>query len=1242
MSDSKTDSSASGPVNINTLLALLTIVGGIFVFSSQKLSTNRTSVQPTGTDQPLGDQMLERRLWQDPLARKNQETSNPRENSRFHELLSIAQESGTNEVWIMPVLISGGSFGEDQENRIRSRFAIVNALGQSGYVPDDAEHIGAVRTAWPSTQELKIWKKGGQLPDFWAARQCNSDTNSPATCSSNALCSSRELRFGYEWYRARQFHPGAARNHRRILVIWLPENSFEDDPLYRLVLFLRPFNERISSREGEALIRLIGPRRSSTLREMVKCPEDSSYSDAVARQIQCTLTNVALFTATASAIDEVLVANEPSGEPRNAVKKALEKKGFRSVQNLLATDSQLASQIVDELKLRGANPGDPKNHIVLISDWDTFYGRMLTLTYAAEMERNRTKRSLHDFITDYRRGTRSFPTNYHYFSYLLGMDGQGIEGDASERKASDYKSKPSTVSDLLQWVPESNKAESGAQFDYLSRLADRLWDLQYTVERNRGSIKAIGIAGSDIYDVLLILQALRPRFPNVLFFTTDLDARFLNPKERAWTQNLIVASSYGLELHPDLQRGVAPFRDSLQTAQYAAALAALGNTNLGPATPIPPRRFEIGRDKAVNLSTEPSRQIHPPALWEGPCLGFSTLWKIAGAIVAAFGLSLTLFFYFPSFRRILWDLKQHQAQLALYELGDLGDVEGVRFLLLRIARLRERDPLPAWTWKQFCAEAEVLPAPTSEDSQPVRNLEDWLKLSGSEQDTLAKSYTSPPDAYVESLCNVFYRLLNKIVRGEVAVPDEVIRESAFLSESDREKVQEWRRNEKAAGPYIPVAGLCQLRQRRKIIDKVLDVLGAPLQQMPLHLRPFLSDLSQPKEITTVSALGAASCSRVASLKLFDLRRRFTTLFWVVLGVGLLLMTLLGVEALRDTFWRPTGEPFNLTNGVSAWPTEFLRLLAFLLASFLLSRSYYVLRTAQYELTRKYRLPIGPVRFLWFRGQNSVSARNTELRADDLWRDYQLHAFFPNRMARAFKGLVLFLLFGFGMMAVSGYPLRPIRGDFLNTWDYVVLWSAIIGFLLLTFWTIHSATLAQWFVQQLSEAPTQYPEATRQHFSRERGNLHHTYIDEWIDVQLIADLTEAVGRLIYAPFILFFILLLSRNSWWDNWGWTFGLVAIFLANLVLASISVLILQRAARKAKDTAERTLEAKVRRLEAATAATPAQNNASQAQKLLEDIRQLKRGAFVPFWQNPLLAAILVPSGGTVLLEVILLLLHR
>ena len=119
-------------------------------------------------------------------------------------------------------------------------------------------------------------------------------------------------------------------------------------------------------------------------------------------------------------------------------------------------------------------------------------------------------------------------------------------------------------------------------------------------------IKAIGIVGSDVYDTLLILQALRHRFPNVLFFTTGLDARFWHPRELSWSRNLIVTSSYGLSLHPELQKSVPLFRDSLQTAQYTAVLAALGHPELRTLTFIPPRRFEIGKRGAVDLSVHPA------------------------------------------------------------------------------------------------------------------------------------------------------------------------------------------------------------------------------------------------------------------------------------------------------------------------------------------------------------------------------------------------------------------------------------------------------------------------------------------------------------------------------------------------------------------------------------------------------------------------------------------------------------
>ena len=158
--------------------------------------------------------------------------------------------------------------------------------------------------------------------------------------------------------------------------------------------------------------------------------------------------------------------------------------------------------------------------------------------------------------------------------------------------------------------------------------------------------------GSDVYDKLLILQALRPEFPNANFFTTDLDALLLPDKKSHYTRNLIVTSSYGLQLDPSLECGtsamhlrspriradlemtdalgwrmkfgvIAPstaFRNSYQTSIFVAAARAIPdrsppvpeqaksrckiNAAINDAPPEP-LLFQIGRTRPQPLPTEP-------------------------------------------------------------------------------------------------------------------------------------------------------------------------------------------------------------------------------------------------------------------------------------------------------------------------------------------------------------------------------------------------------------------------------------------------------------------------------------------------------------------------------------------------------------------------------------------------------------------------------------------------------------
>jgi hypothetical protein len=211
----------------------------------------------------------------------------------------------------------------------------------------------------------------------------------------------------------------------------------------------------------------------------------------------------------------------------------------------------------------------------------------------------------------------------HHYSYLRGLDGE-IPSDAAgrgkESQAGQAKSKGSDK-DVKASLHELERPEGQAQLDYVHRLVARLEADAALWEGSGKELKAIGVLGSDVYDKLLILQAVRKRFPKAIFFTTDLDARLLHPGQYEWTRNLIIASHFGLQLHPALQYDIPSFRDGYQTSAFFAVLRALGY--LTPTTPsarlyplgqyefshdVVPRIYEVGRTQAIDLSPDPASQ----------------------------------------------------------------------------------------------------------------------------------------------------------------------------------------------------------------------------------------------------------------------------------------------------------------------------------------------------------------------------------------------------------------------------------------------------------------------------------------------------------------------------------------------------------------------------------------------------------------------------------------------------------
>ncbi|MCI0349470.1 MAG: hypothetical protein L0Z53_08595, partial [Acidobacteriales bacterium] len=176
-------------------------------------------------------------------------------------------------------------------------------------------------------------------------------------------------------------------------------------------------------------------------------------------------------------------------------------------------------------------------------------------------------------------------------------------------------------------VSVSERPDGQGQFDYLRRIAGELVSLNAKLEADgEGSISAIGVVGTDVYDKLLVLRALRSEFPGALFFTTDLAAALTMPSERNWTRNLIVASSFGLGLHRDLQAAIPSFRSNYETSAFLASRLAVRDFLANETSNEPlhvklqydwlreARIFEVtrtGNALALGKQAEPGKEAHP-------------------------------------------------------------------------------------------------------------------------------------------------------------------------------------------------------------------------------------------------------------------------------------------------------------------------------------------------------------------------------------------------------------------------------------------------------------------------------------------------------------------------------------------------------------------------------------------------------------------------------------------------------
>lgn len=557
---------ASALTNNSLIAAVLAATGAIYLAREAPLEKARPDAYEA-TLRSQGYHDIEARAWQDPLAAAEAhrqtddlggqpcDAGNYSDNKRCTQL---PNELGSDlKSVILAVMVPGGSFSEDVETRRRTRYAVLAGLNREGYAPEDSQRLDYFR--------LPTDPKAKALADF-----------------------------PYEWFRRRDL------SGRRVLVLWVNEeggllSAGETTRPKRALNYL--FENLLSPRSPAAPIPKKGERRRSQQAPSSTHPRRIAvlgpwHSDTLLkmRNEPCLQpppppprnTFGLKFYSYGASIPEGLVHPDPQQDCRVDL----------SVAWRITADDKVAKALVAELEARGLFT---KNGTVAVfSDWDTLYGWGVAKTIKDELETGRNRGKV----------------VVKQFSYLRGLDGSLAsnqpKGAGDDKKTSDDRSAGKGANDNQIDVRAFERPYGPSQADYLRRIADDL-----TAQSREYDFRAIGVLGNDVYDKLWVLRALKPAFPNAIFFTTDYDAVLASKNDLPFTRNLVIASSYGAKLRQERQGDNPPFRSAYQTSAFLATQLALEDLLKDPAQkqdePSPengtvletPHLFEITRSGQI-------------------------------------------------------------------------------------------------------------------------------------------------------------------------------------------------------------------------------------------------------------------------------------------------------------------------------------------------------------------------------------------------------------------------------------------------------------------------------------------------------------------------------------------------------------------------------------------------------------------------------------------------------------------
>lgn len=175
---------------------------------------------------------------------------------------------------------------------------------------------------------------------------------------------------------------------------------------------------------------------------------------------------------------------------------------------------------------------------------------------------------------------------------------------------------------------------------------------------------------------------------------------------------------------------------------------------------------------------------------------------------------------------------------------------------------------------------------------------------------------------------------------------------------------------------------------------------------------------------------------------------------------------------------------------------------------------------------------------------------------------------------------------------------------------------------LSLFVVHATLLDARFTRLLSKGPTTWPPTV---LKKHQRNGIADFMGEYLDVLLIARRTRAVTKLIYYPLIALSLLVICRLPEFDDFDWPITLILILSFNAVLSCSCVLIL-------RGLAETVRHESLKHLREQLMQSCSKNDKPRCEAIegvIHEIQELDEGIFAPITRQPVIGALLLPSGS-------------